>query len=326
MKVKIFISAVLGDGKSNDALCTRIRAQNRTLRLSRSCLISSDNSYSISSAPCWINTILLEHLIQSAFGIESTQKEEMWNLYLSSMESAQKRNLMEQYANRRKKICNNIVKKVFRNHCIKNAFFGINFLNPKFGIFGHTPTDIMHCLEEGIMSYVQNVILNPLPDSTCKELDHFINTIMKNNRQHGFDDFPRCKFSSGFSCLSFLSSEERVGRMLCLVIVLNTKKGKEILRSRFKHDFDINRRKMAKKFHKKVECNSDSDFEFDQNDQDVSDDDSETENDTGEHILGNRFQSNDLCWNFLKKQFETYGLQYVVTDVIPCFPDLHCWN
>ena len=86
-------------------------------------------------------------------------------MYLGNLDSAATKKCYQQYAARRQKICKSIIQKVFRNHVVKNAFFGIEFLKPSYGIFGHTPTDVMHCLEEGIFNYVHQIILDPLPDT-----------------------------------------------------------------------------------------------------------------------------------------------------------------
>ena len=324
VKVKVFISAVLGDGKSNDALCTRIRAQKKTLRLSRSCLIPSNESVTgITMAPCWVRTDILEHLMQSAFGIKDTCKEEGWISFLNNLDSTTTKNHYQQYAKRRQKICRSIIEKVFRNHVVKNAFFGIDFLRSTHGIFGHTPTDVMHCLEEGIFKYIHQTILDPLPETQRKQLDSLVNSMMTKNRTHGMDYFSRCNFSNGFSSLSYLSSDERVGAILALLIVMYTDKGREILDSRFHPSFDSIRMLFSNQFKKrsknKIEINSESD-------DDIGEIDDEDENENGNNTVSKMFQNNDVCWDYLKRQIQTYGLQYIVTDVIPTIPDQHCWE
>ena len=320
VKLKIYVSAVLGDGKSNDTLCTRIRAHN-TLRLSRSCLIPTEEAVSgITAAPCWIRTDNLEHLIQSALGVQGTSKEQDWLSFLETLDSSTSKSLYNQYSKRRSRICKFIVEKVFRNHVVRNAFFGIDFLNSKYGIFGHTPTDVMHCLEEGIFKYVQQTILEPLPESVRKQLDTLVNTLFSKNRLHGLELFPRCNFSNGFSSLSYLSSDERVGVILVLIIVMSTKQGKEILSRRFHPSFDMLRKEIADKF---KGSSKQKNVHESSSDDDILSSLDDSESTTG---IGKKFENKDECWDFLKKQMITYGLQYIVIDVIPTIPDLHCWE
>ena len=213
VRVEIFVTAVLGDGKSNYTLCTRVRAHKNTLRLPRSCLLPSSMSTSTHLHPYWISTDIMEMVTQSALGVKGTVKELEWQEYLNrEVTNKSEKNLYQQYANRRSKICSGILYKVFRNHAIHNAFYGIKFLKPEYGIFGHTPTDIMHAIEEGIMKYVAQVFLGPLSQSVSSKLDNFAQKLLRKDqiRSHGFNLFPRCNFIRGFTSLSFLKAEERL--------------------------------------------------------------------------------------------------------------------
>ena len=195
------------------------RATTNTLRLSRSCLIPSNHATIMTNNPGWIKTTNLEKVIRAALGVEGIVEENDWNIHLMSLGTQEERSKMKSCASRRKRICSYIVEQVYRNHVIKNAFFGLEFLNKEFGIFGHTPTDVMHCLEEGIMKYVQKITLDLLPSSIRSQLDQFVNSFLAKTRNHGMRLFCRCNFSKGFTSLSYLSSEETVGVILALVII-----------------------------------------------------------------------------------------------------------
>jgi hypothetical protein len=122
---------------------------------------------------------------------------------------------------------------------VNNAFFSINFAS-EYGIFGHTMADIMHLLEEGIIKYLVSVFLESLSAGVFAELDIYVNKLLggKANRCFGSRSFPRVNFTCGFSRLTLLSSEERVGELLAIVIVLQTDQGREILKERLNTGFE----------------------------------------------------------------------------------------
>ena len=85
---------------------------------------------------------------------------------------------------RRQDICRDILWRVLGAHVVDNAFFRIDFGNNPRGIFGATPTDPMHAFEEGLAPMLLEVILDPLPDSSKKELDSLVESLFSksNNR------------------------------------------------------------------------------------------------------------------------------------------------
>ena len=62
----------------------------------------------------------------------------------------------------RMQICRKVLEKVFSSHVVDNAFFKLNFGPNPSGIFGATPTDLMHAFEEGLVPYFLHVLIDPL--------------------------------------------------------------------------------------------------------------------------------------------------------------------
>ena len=141
------------------------------------------------------------------------------------------------------------MKKVLGSHAVRNAFFPLDF-GSEYGIFGHTFADIMHVLEEGIFKYLLSVFLEPLSATVSGDLDNLVTKLLgsKANRCHGMRLFPRVNFTRGFTRLTLLSSEERTGELLALVIVLQTDEVKAILLDRFTPGFDERRKSRAAQF------------------------------------------------------------------------------
>jgi hypothetical protein len=129
------------------------------------------------------------------------------------------------------RICAEILKNVLGSHAVPNAFFPLNF-GLEHGVFGHTFADLMHVLEEGVFKHLLSIFLDPLSDAVAGDLgDDLVTKLFgsKANRCHGMWLFLRLNFTRGFTLLTLLSSEERVGALLVLVILLQTARGQEIL-------------------------------------------------------------------------------------------------
>jgi hypothetical protein len=81
-------------------------------------------------------------------------------------------------------------------------------------------------------------------------LDKYVTELLGSdtNRCFGSRRFPQVNFTRGYSTLTLLGSEERVGQLLTLSLVLHTDRGQEILGGRFSPGFDIRRKEWASRF------------------------------------------------------------------------------
>ena len=76
-------------------------------------------------------------------------------------------------------ICRKVLEKVFSSHVVDNAFFKLNFGPNPSGIFGATPTDLMHAFEEGLVPYFLHVLIDPLPQSDKDVLEEIATALFK---------------------------------------------------------------------------------------------------------------------------------------------------
>ena len=91
------------------------------------------------------------------------------------------------------KICASVLDKIFSSHVVDNAFLKLKFGNRNVsGIFGATPTDLMHAFEEGVVPYFMEVVVDPMPESQKKILDNIIADLFteNNNRGTGRTNYP----------------------------------------------------------------------------------------------------------------------------------------
>jgi hypothetical protein len=108
----------------------------------------------------------------------------------------------------------------------------------------------MHAFEEGLVPYLLEVIIDPLPDSAKKLLDTLVETLFakSSNRSTQRSLYPRISFSGGYSSLTQLSADEKVGKLFALAIVAETPVGRKILNQRCNPGFDLRRKVQAKQF------------------------------------------------------------------------------
>jgi hypothetical protein len=227
VRVRIIVDAILGDALSNDVICGRVASRNGSLRLCRACHLPQKLSDNPMHQCKFLVQQQMEQITLSALGPETdpTNKEysSAWDAYVREMigkSGATTKNakgvLSRQYdtvLRRRMEICRLILRQVLGSHVVDNAFFRVSFGNNPRGIFGATPTDPMHAFEEGLVPYLLEVIIDPLSDSQKKRLDAMVESLFSksNNRSTQRASYPRISFFGGFSSLTQLSADEKVG-------------------------------------------------------------------------------------------------------------------
>jgi hypothetical protein len=327
--VRIFLEAVLGDALSNDVICGRVQSRNSSsMRLCRACHIPQ--VVSDDSAHCCKYLIQkhMERIIISALGPESDISnpgyQNKWEAFVDEMivntgpsTATQKLLTRRKYdaaLQRRKEICTQILRVVLGSHVVDNAFFRISCGNNPRGIFGATATDPMHAVEEGIIPNFVEVVIDPLPDSAKATLDSLVETLFSksSNRSSQRSLYPRISFSGGYSSLTQLSADEKVGKLFALAIVAETPVGREILNQRCDPDFDLRKKKRARQFRGENEDVSDSDTSVE-----------ETEVPNANQVAPNltiptRFSKldydleDDAHVQFVQEQLRLHGLDYLL--------------
>lgn len=86
----------------------------------------------------------------------------------------------------------------------------------------------------------------PLPESAKAGLDALAVQIIACNRWD--KEYPRMNFSGGFSSLTQLTADEKVGKMILLWIIMQTSLGRDIMGLRCNPTFDEQRVTRAARF------------------------------------------------------------------------------
>ena len=342
--VRLFLEAILGDALSNDVICGRVQNRNGSLRLCRACHIPQGISHDPFYRCIFFVQRHIERIIVAALGPESDPSfptyGNVWEAFVTEKirqtgevrprHVNSLRNKYDLALRRRKEICSQILHTVLGSHVVDNTFFRTSFGNNPRGIFGATPTDPMHAVEEGMAPMILEVLIDPLPDSAKQKLDEIVESLFSksSNRSSQRSEYPRISFSGGYSSLTQLSADEKMGKLFALAIVAETPVGREILLQRCDPDFDQKRKERAHRFKKKVNDipeTEPSDDEMDTDDEqepkDVQLDGTEYEDDEVDPTPVSRQNlvynpQNDAHNCLVDTQLRLHGLKYFIPMIM----------
>ena len=139
---------------------------------------------------------------------------------------------------------------VFGSHSVDNAFFGLDFGSNKEGIFRGALADILHTIEEGALPKLLEVFYGLMGDKQRTEIDDFVHSLFceGHNRSGERQSYPRVSFTRGYTQLTRLSADERVGQLFVLAVLLQTKHDRKLLDPRFHLSCDTTRDSAKKQF------------------------------------------------------------------------------
>ena len=338
----LLMGTLLGDGKSHDLSCGRVGAQTNTLRLSRAVLIPSDIADDTTQPFHWIKSRVIEAVARAALfdpelGRQAQPYDDTieYNRYLRALRLHGERLKQVAGAKRRVRIATAILNKALGSHKVSNAYFALDFASD-YGVFGHTLADLMHLLEEGILKYTLGVFLEALSATAQSDLDDLVSKLFsaKANRCHGSRLFPRLNFTRGYSRLTLLSSEERTGAFLALIVVLVTEKGKDILLHRFSDGFDDRRKARAERFKGKkkqrrgevANSNIDDDASSEGEMPPAEEEEEEIAEPLANIIRTKEFVPCRDTIGYVCRQIRRHDLNFLFTEVFPEIPDRHIFE
>jgi hypothetical protein len=245
VRARLYWVNTIADGLANEQLTGRIQNRTSSPRISRGCHCPQHLADDSHLSCRFLTQAALEHLTVAALG-PAPDDDQQWQDYLESLGSNKEKRAAEFALKTRKKIAQAILKNVFGQHVVDLVWFHVDQgPNPR-GCFGSTPVDPMHAFEEGIVPNIMSVIIDPLPESAKSSLDALALDIISCNRWDS--DYPRMNFSGGFSSLTQLTADEKVGKMMLLWIIMQTPLGLSIMEKRCNPSFDAQRAANAAKF------------------------------------------------------------------------------
>jgi hypothetical protein len=317
VRARLFWVNTIADGLANESLTGRIQNRNNSPRLSRGCHCPQPLADDSTLVCNYLRQTAIERLSVAALGPMQDNCEQ-WNLYVASLTSAKEKRAAEFSLKTRKKIAQAILNNVFGQHVVDLVWFHVDQgPNPR-GCFGSTPVDPMHAVEEGIIPNIMSVILDPLPESSKIRLDTLALKIIACNRWD--NEYPRMNFSGGFSSLTQLTADEKVGKMILLWIIMQTTLGRDIIDLRCNPNFDNQRTTRAARF-------TSNEGETEGNDHD--DDDSQDSNNSPEEmsvsVINRTFNGSLTQLSNVETCLRVHALQFVIPwigEMIPCHQEI----
>ena len=104
---------------------------------------------------------------------------------------------------------------------IRNAWSKIRFGSNPNGILCATLDDPMHYSSSGMFMYLASVAFRGLLPSECRKIEKFLREDFGHRCSVRYD-FPRGKFTPGFTNCTLLTSNEKVGIIFALYLGLGT--------------------------------------------------------------------------------------------------------
>ena len=150
-------------------------------------------------------------------------------------------------AQKRAQVATLVLQKCLGSHPLDNAFRDVDF-GTDSSVHTATVSDIMHSLEEGVITYLMKLLLDPMTENQKAKLDLAVEEMFSTdgrNRSGERAQYPRVSFQRGFSSLSMISADEHVGQLFVVSIMLRTRRGRLLFEERFSDDFDRKRKERA---------------------------------------------------------------------------------
>ena len=314
----------IADGLANEHLVGRIQNRTSSPRLSRGCHCPQHMADDTQLQCNFLRQAPIQRLVVAALG--PAPDSTGWDQYLQTLTTVQGKRMAESCLQTRKKIAQSILKDVFGQHVVDLVWFHVNQgPNPR-GCFGATPVDPMHAFEEGVVPNILSVILDPLQESAKSSLDALALSIVGINRWNS--EYPRMNFSGGFSSLTQLTADEKVGKLLLLWIVMQTPKGRQILEKRCDKNFDAQRSQVAARFSGRKDLHSSENEDTEVDDQDSTDSDDmpgRGRRGGSGRSGGHKFVGSHVQREMVKQVLEDHALHFIIpwiNQMIPFHQDI----
>ena len=229
VRLLLQVSFVIGDQLSQDTHCCRKKVNaGGAGRVHRSCLTSFLNSSTPQEGGCRIiPKKTLDQLCEKVWEWEDENKRNIVVNQILNNGIVMEVEKVEKIIRIRGELSRDILGKVFSIYPVHNAWSRISFGSNKDGIHRATLDDPMHYSALGLFTYVAKVAFLGLQRKEAELLEKFLREEFKNRSSVRYQ-FPRGKFTKGFTNCTLLTASEKVGLMHALYIGLGTERIKRI--------------------------------------------------------------------------------------------------
>jgi hypothetical protein len=212
VRLHIPVAMLINDGKSADVICNRYQSYQKCGRISRACDAPSANCSSDYFKCNYLKQQEMDLLQSMALGASFRQ--------LERAPTPQERQIQQNAQTRLAQMS---------THAVRNAFSNICFGGDPRGIYGATPTDLMHAFNEGLLKYCMKVIFDRIPPSKKAKLDDLVDKVFAKQCSSVKDLLPRTNFVNGFTNLTLITASEWIGVCFTTFVVSMLEQGQQIL-------------------------------------------------------------------------------------------------
>ena len=337
------LAVVVGDNLSNSNLCGKVmNYKASSMRMGRRCLTSYSQTEQTPHDCIRTNRTCIRMLQMASLGCthgeRSLEGEEArtvplsdnfpkWEVFLNRLKSQQKQ-IAQRLRAFRERLATDILREVLGSHSFISPFDNLEFGDNPGGIHRATVTDILHTIEEGLIPNLLAVFYGLMPAGTRGRIDELVEKLFSKGRNRSSERacFPKVSFSRGYTSLTMLSANERVGQLFVLAILLQIPEGKSILEARFAADFDERRKKKGKETFVRVldgqveeitseEEETNDETESEEDDSSLAGSVREGETTTTAGTSGSVRQIRDIL--------NSLDMGFVFTDIMPSLPESH---
>jgi hypothetical protein len=227
------VAFVMGDQKSQDNLCGRkLSNSGGAARIHRGCMCSFLHG-SDSSTKCQpVSKPILDQLRDISFedarnSIAMTAVNE--NLPLHVRGNGEKRKNAVAFIKRRSRLARDILGRTYTMHAIRNAFDRISFGTNINKIYSATLDDPLHFCNSGLFQYMGQVAYLGMQDKEREGLEAIVLSQVRGVRSSVRCDYPRGRYSKGFSNMTLLTADEKVGMNFTMLLALHNDDAKAIM-------------------------------------------------------------------------------------------------
>jgi Plavaka transposase len=340
------IAVVVGDNLSNSNLCGKVmNYKESSMRMGRRCLTSFGDTEKTPHSCIRINKVSVQMLQMASLGctygeeaiddgeartVPLSKNYQRWQNFLSKLNSKEKK-IAERLRRLRERLATDVLRQILGSHSFLSKFDELEFGENPGGIHRATGADILHTVEEGLIPNLLEVFYGLMPPNTRGKIDDLVEQLFSKgrNRSSERDSFPKVSFARGYTSLTMLSANERVGQLFVLAILLQVPEGRKILNPRFAEDFD-EKRKSREKCHRgsaeavetEVEDNESVGSSIDEDEEENIDEDEEDNSVTGEGATAATTATSDSVRE-VREILTAIDLRFIITDVLPHLPKGH---
>ena len=232
------VAFMMGDQKSQDRICGRKNSNNGGAgRIHRGCMCSVLHA-SNSTRKC---VPICKSVVDRLTGISFEDRADSpamiafdTLLPLNVRGNQGKRKKARTFIERRARLARDILGRTYTMHDIHNAFDHIGFGSNDNKILSATLDDPLHFCNSGLFQYMGQVGYLGMQDKEREELESLALSQVQGVRSSARHNYPRARYSKGFTNMTLLTADEKVGINFSMLLTLHNDQARYLMEKTFK--------------------------------------------------------------------------------------------